>query len=108
MATAIYQTATTTLLRYDLGRPVGGSGVTSIDVLVVDLEDSAGNHGFGFSYQPGDQRQNHASHRVTSQVSRLGNDDFICGTPPSACGYLPSARRSIRQGALSATHGAVV
>ena len=48
--TTTYQIATTTLLRYDLGRPVGGSGVTSIDVLVVDLKDSADNRGLGFSY----------------------------------------------------------
>jgi len=38
------------LLRFDLGRPIGGSGVTAVDVLIVDLHDDAGNSGFGFSY----------------------------------------------------------
>ena len=28
----------------------GGSGITAVDIIVVDLEDSDGNTGTGFSY----------------------------------------------------------
>ena len=30
--------------------PTGGSGITAVDIIVVDLEDSDGNTGTGFSY----------------------------------------------------------
>ncbi|HAD87912.1 MAG TPA: hypothetical protein DCG48_11165 [Rhodospirillaceae bacterium] len=42
--------ATAELLRLPLDRPVGGSGVAQIDVLAVDLTDSDGATGTGFSY----------------------------------------------------------
>ena len=35
---------------FPLSGPTGGSGITAVDVIVVDLEDSAGNAGTGFSY----------------------------------------------------------
>jgi L-alanine-DL-glutamate epimerase-like enolase superfamily enzyme len=38
------------LWRYRLAKPVGGSGVASVDVLAVTLTDGAGRTGFGFSY----------------------------------------------------------
>jgi L-alanine-DL-glutamate epimerase-like enolase superfamily enzyme len=38
------------LLRYTLDTPVGGSGVSAIDVLAVDLTDDDGFTGTGFSY----------------------------------------------------------
>ena len=41
------------LLSLDLGRPIGGSGVTAVDILVVDLTDDEGNRGTGFSYALG-------------------------------------------------------
>ena len=45
-----YASAHAELLRFELDRPIGGSGVTAVDVVVVDLEDDRGNCGFGFSY----------------------------------------------------------
>jgi L-alanine-DL-glutamate epimerase-like enolase superfamily enzyme len=36
--------------RYRLDRPVGGSGVASVDLVVVELEDQQGCQGMGFSY----------------------------------------------------------
>ncbi|HUT50146.1 MAG TPA: mandelate racemase/muconate lactonizing enzyme family protein [Alphaproteobacteria bacterium] len=38
------------LLRFTLDKPVGGSGVSAIDVLAVDLVDADGAIGVGFSY----------------------------------------------------------
>jgi L-alanine-DL-glutamate epimerase-like enolase superfamily enzyme len=38
------------LWRYRLPKPVGGSGVGSVDVLVVTLADAAGRSGLGFGY----------------------------------------------------------
>jgi L-alanine-DL-glutamate epimerase-like enolase superfamily enzyme len=38
------------LWRYRLAAPVGGSGVASVDVLIVTLADAGGRTGFGFSY----------------------------------------------------------
>jgi L-alanine-DL-glutamate epimerase-like enolase superfamily enzyme len=38
------------LWRYKLEKPVGGSGVASVDVIVVDVEDTEGQTGIGFSY----------------------------------------------------------
>jgi L-alanine-DL-glutamate epimerase-like enolase superfamily enzyme len=42
--------AEASLLHYRLDRPVGGSNVSSVDVIVVDLTDSSGAPGLGFSY----------------------------------------------------------
>lgn len=46
----VWRRATTRLLRFDLDRPVGGSGVNRVDVVLLDLEDSEGCGGLGFSY----------------------------------------------------------
>lgn len=42
--------ATAELWRLPLKQAIGGSGITVIDVVVVDLEDGAGNSGTGFTY----------------------------------------------------------
>jgi L-alanine-DL-glutamate epimerase-like enolase superfamily enzyme len=42
--------ATAELWVYPLSGPTGGSGITAVDVIVVDLEDDQGNTGTGFSY----------------------------------------------------------
>ena len=39
-----------TLFTYNLDKPMGGSGVSAVDVLTVDLTDSDGATGMGFSY----------------------------------------------------------
>ena len=38
------------MLRFPLSGPTGGSGITEVDVIAVDLEDSDGATGSGFSY----------------------------------------------------------
>jgi L-alanine-DL-glutamate epimerase-like enolase superfamily enzyme len=38
------------LVRYSLKQAVGGSGVSFVDVIIVELGDSDGNTGLGFSY----------------------------------------------------------
>lgn len=45
-----YQRTTAQLLRLDLGTPTGGSGLTAVDVLIVQLEDDDARVGLGFSY----------------------------------------------------------
>ena len=45
-----YANAEAELWRYPLAGPTGGSGITAVDVVVVSLEDSAGETGLGFSY----------------------------------------------------------
>ena len=42
--------ATAELWVFPLSGPTGGSGITAVDVIVVDLEDGKGNRGTGFSY----------------------------------------------------------
>jgi len=42
--------ASASLLRYPLDAPVGGSGVSAVDVILVDVEDADGAAGLGFSY----------------------------------------------------------
>lgn len=48
--TVVWKRAVTRLLRFDLQRPVGGSGVSRVDVIIVEIEDSEGVVGLGFSY----------------------------------------------------------
>lgn len=48
--TVVWRRAVTRLLRLDLQRPVGGSSVSRVDVIVVEIEDSEGFVGLGFSY----------------------------------------------------------
>ena len=45
-----YAKCSADLLRFPLSGPTGGSGITAVDVIVVDLEDSDGAGGTGFSY----------------------------------------------------------
>ena len=45
-----FEIAEATLLRYKLDQPVGGSGVATLDVVLVELSDSDGATGLGFSY----------------------------------------------------------
>jgi L-alanine-DL-glutamate epimerase-like enolase superfamily enzyme len=45
-----FEKAEATLLRYKLDQPVGGSGVSAMDVVLVELSDSDGATGMGFSY----------------------------------------------------------
>ncbi len=42
--------ASASLFRHTLDAPVGGSGVSAVDLIVVDVEDSDGASGLGFSY----------------------------------------------------------
>ena len=44
-----FEKAETTLLRYKLNQPVGGSGVSAVDVVLVELTDSDGATGLGFT-----------------------------------------------------------
>jgi L-alanine-DL-glutamate epimerase-like enolase superfamily enzyme len=48
--TAVWNRASAELWRLPLAGPTGGSGITAVDVVVVDLEDSNGATGSGFSY----------------------------------------------------------
>ncbi len=48
--TVTYARATAELLRINLGKPTGGSGLTGVDVLIIALEDSDGASGLGISY----------------------------------------------------------
>jgi L-alanine-DL-glutamate epimerase-like enolase superfamily enzyme len=42
--------ASAELWMFPLSGPTGGSGITAVDVIVVDIEDGEGNRGTGFSY----------------------------------------------------------
>ena len=48
--TSTLKRATAELWEFPLSGPTGGSGITAVDVIVVDLEDSDGVTGTGFSY----------------------------------------------------------
>jgi len=48
--TVTYARATADLLHIGLDRPTGGSGLTGVDVLIVEIEDNEGCTGLGFSY----------------------------------------------------------
>ena len=48
--TLIWNRGAAKLLTFDLDRPVGGSSVSTVDVIVVEVEDSEGLTGLGFSY----------------------------------------------------------
>jgi L-alanine-DL-glutamate epimerase-like enolase superfamily enzyme len=45
-----WRRAETSLIHFELPRPVGGSGVNRVDVIVVEIEDGEGIVGLGFSY----------------------------------------------------------
>jgi L-alanine-DL-glutamate epimerase-like enolase superfamily enzyme len=59
------------LLRYRLAKPVGGSGVSSVDVIVIDLEDGDGCSGSGFSYVLG------GSGAVAAQAARIFAKEYV-------------------------------
>ena len=63
--------ADATLLRYVLDEPVGGSGVSAIDVVLVELEDSEGATGLGFSYVIGGIGGEIVLAAVRSQIDRF-------------------------------------
>ena len=46
----VYASCSAELLRFPLSGPTGGSGITAVDVIVVDLADADGVTGTGFSY----------------------------------------------------------
>jgi L-alanine-DL-glutamate epimerase-like enolase superfamily enzyme len=48
--TTILQRASARIAAFKLDKPVGGSGVAAVDVLVVEITDSDGASGLGFSY----------------------------------------------------------
>lgn len=50
MSLAAIHSASVELWRYRLDKPVGGSGVSSVDLVVVALEDAEGRTALGFSY----------------------------------------------------------
>jgi len=50
MKAALIGRTSSELWRYRLDRPVGGSGVANVDVIVVEIEDDQGLTAFGFSY----------------------------------------------------------
>jgi len=50
MSATLIRSGTSELWRYHLDEPVGGSGVASVDVIVVAIEDDQGETGLGFSY----------------------------------------------------------
>jgi L-alanine-DL-glutamate epimerase-like enolase superfamily enzyme len=45
-----FETAEATLLRYKLDKPVGGSGVSAVEIVLAELTDSDGASGLGFTY----------------------------------------------------------
>ena len=73
--------ATAELWEFPLSGPTGGSGITAVDVIVVDLEDSEGITGTGFSYVLGG-----GGHTVTN-AARDMLSRFVMGqeiVPPQA------------------------
>ena len=71
--TKIIEHAKSELLRYRLDKPVGGSGVASVDVIVVDIEIATGVKGMGFSYVLG------GSGELTLAATRELIERFIKG-----------------------------
>jgi L-alanine-DL-glutamate epimerase-like enolase superfamily enzyme len=49
-AAARFARASAELWRYPLAGPTGGSGITAVDVIVVEIADADGRTGLGFSY----------------------------------------------------------
>lgn len=70
-----------TLVRYELERAVGGSGVSFVDVIIVDLQDNDGVSGLGFSYVLA------ADGALSCQAASAQLDRFVRGKqtlPPQA------------------------
>lgn len=73
--------ATAELWVFPLSGPTGGSGITAVDVIVVDLEDDEGWTGTGFSYVLG------GGGRVVTMAARDMLERFVSGhdiVPPQA------------------------
>jgi L-alanine-DL-glutamate epimerase-like enolase superfamily enzyme len=76
------QSAAASLLHYRLEKPVGGSGVASIDLVIVDLVDSDGATGLGFSYVLGGGGSETVLAAAREQIARhVINQPLI---PPAA------------------------
>ncbi|MGE0748788.1 MAG: mandelate racemase/muconate lactonizing enzyme family protein [Rhodospirillales bacterium] len=73
--TARIRRAAAELLRFPLSGPTGGSGITAVDVVVVDLEDEAGVAGTGFSYVLG------GGGATVCAAARDLLDRFVAGQP---------------------------
>jgi L-alanine-DL-glutamate epimerase-like enolase superfamily enzyme len=82
--------AEASLLRYRLDKPVGGSGVAGVDVVVVDVTDSDGATGLGFSYVLGG-----AGGGVVLKAAREQIERHVLGQP---CLPPPAAWRRIAAG----------
>ncbi len=66
-----FEKAETTLLRYQLDQPVGGSGVSAMDVVLVELTDSDGATGLGFAYVIGGEGGEVVLAAARSAIERL-------------------------------------
>jgi L-alanine-DL-glutamate epimerase-like enolase superfamily enzyme len=64
------------LVPYRLEAPVGGSGVSAVDLIVVELVDSDGAQGLGFSYVIGG-----AGSEVVLAAARAQLQAHVAGTP---------------------------
>lgn len=79
--TATLSKATAELWAFPLSGPTGGSGITAVDVIVVDIEDSDGVTGTGFSYVLG------GGGRTVTLAARDMIERFVAGqeiVPPQA------------------------
>lgn len=87
--------ARASLLTYQLPQAVGGSGVAAVDVIVVDLIDSDGVHGLGFSYVLG------GNGGVAFKAAQEQVDRFVDGQilPPPAALWRKIAASFNRTGA---------
>lgn len=70
--------ASAELWRYRLPGAVGGSGLTGVDVIVVDLETADGASGTGFSYVLG------GGGETVAATARTMLERFVAGTKPGA------------------------
>ncbi|WP_420607319.1 mandelate racemase/muconate lactonizing enzyme family protein [Novosphingopyxis sp.] len=91
------RSAKISLLKMILDRPVGGSGVTSVDVIVVDLSTADGRAAFGFSYSLGGEGAL-VLHAAESLLRR-----FVIGQPISH----PEAAARIMSSSLNRIGGGV-
>lgn len=73
--------AKASLLTYRLPQAVGGSGVSAVDVIIVDLKDADGATGLGFSYVLGGNG-GVAVKAVEEQLARFVNGETL--PPPQA------------------------
>ncbi|MBY0380365.1 MAG: mandelate racemase/muconate lactonizing enzyme family protein [Xanthobacteraceae bacterium] len=73
--TCVWKRTEAKLIRFDLERPVGGSGVNRVDVVIVEIQDSEGFVGLGFSYVLGGDGG--MSARVADHLLRT----FVTGQP---------------------------